>query len=285
MAIVCRVCGQSGLLISELLYEPRSGEAEWVELYNSGASPVELSRYSIVRWTGSEMGASYALPPHTVAPYGYVVLTRDAASVVNSYAVADAGAIVECNLPPYPNTGGSVILCNASGAVVDRLDYLPSMHSQLLHDKTGVSLERRWYDHPTNEVGNWFSASSTHGYATPGSRNSQSMELLAEERSFDFSTAVLSPDGDGVDDELAISYELAADRPLSGRAEVYDLRGRMVRRLLGGDVLGSHGAVVWNGRDEQGRLLPPGQYVVVIMLYNEAGQQQIIKRSVGYLLP
>ena len=261
MAIVCRVCGQSGLLISELLYEPRSGEAEWVELYNSGASPVELSRYSIVRWTGSEMGASYALPPHTVAPYGYVVLTRDAASVVNSYAVADAGAIVECNLPPYPNTGGSVILCNASGAVVDRLDY------------------------PTNEVGNWFSASSTHGYATPGSRNSQSMELLAEERSFDFSTAVLSPDGDGVDDELAISYELAADRPLSGRAEVYDLRGRMVRRLLGGDVLGSHGAVVWNGRDEQGRLLPPGQYVVVIMLYNEAGQQQIIKRSVGYLLP
>lgn len=285
LATTAPLLGQEGLVISELLYQPRPGEAEYVELYNSGASALELSNYHIVRWTGDTLGQHYELPRHTVAAYGYVVLTKNAASVVAGYEVKDVSNIVECSLPTYPNTGGSVIVCRADGTVEDRLDYLPSMHSRLLRNKAGVSLERRWMNHQSDEVGNWFSASSVSGYGTPGYRNSQSMEVLAEEAGFEFPSAVVSPDGDGIDDELRIDYTLPDEEPLMGRAEVYDLRGRRVRRLLNGDVMGSHGTVVWDGRDDGGQWLAQGQYVVLLTLYNLTGTQQTIKRAVAYLLP
>ena len=47
---------QGVLLISELLYQPRSGEAEYVELYNNGSSAVNLSDYQFVRWVGESLG-------------------------------------------------------------------------------------------------------------------------------------------------------------------------------------------------------------------------------------
>ena len=275
--------GQGTLLISELLYQPRSGEAEYVELYNNSGSSVELADYHVVRWLHDTLGRHYPLPRHTVAPHDYVVLTTDAASVAANYEVKAMAKMVECQLPPYPNTGGSVVLCDQEGTVVDRFDYSPSMHSRLLRNKTGVSLERRRFDLPTNEAGNWFSASSISGYGTPGYGNSQSMEVLAEETGFRFSPPLISPDGDGMDDELAIEYSLPADEPLSARAEVYDLRGLLVRRLLNGDLLGTNGTIVWDGKDHHGNTLPEGQYVLLLILYNQQGTQQTVKRSIGYL--
>ena len=133
--------GQYGLTISELLYQPLSGEAEYVELYNRGDAAVELSGFHIVRWVGDSLGKHYALPTHTVGPHDYVVLTKDAASVAANYNARYMAKVVECQLPTYPNDGGSVILSTADSVVVDRFDYQPAMHSRLLRDKAGVSLE------------------------------------------------------------------------------------------------------------------------------------------------
>ena len=72
---------QGSLLVSEVLFQPRSGEAEYVELYNGSSNMVELSDFMMVRWVGDSLGTRYALPQHVVAPHDYVVLTKDAASV------------------------------------------------------------------------------------------------------------------------------------------------------------------------------------------------------------
>ncbi|HMB71093.1 MAG TPA: MXAN_6640 family putative metalloprotease [bacterium] len=58
-----------------------------------------------------------------------------------------------------------------------------------------------------------------------------------------------------------IGFSLAADGPV--RLAVYDVRGRMVRRLVQGEVLtaGPHERV-WNGVDEAGRPAAPGVYYV-----------------------
>jgi hypothetical protein len=58
-----------------------------------------------------------------------------------------------------------------------------------------------------------------------------------------------------------IVFSLAAEGPV--RLAVYDVRGRMVRRLVEGEQLpaGSHERV-WNGVDEAGRLAAPGVYYV-----------------------
>ncbi|MBP5546234.1 MAG: lamin tail domain-containing protein [Bacteroidales bacterium] len=282
LAMVCASTGalaQGTLCVSELLFQPRSGEAEYVELYNGGSAPVELSNYHIVRWIGDSLGTHYPLPSHTVAPHDYVVLTKDAASVTENYNVKVPSKLVECNLPTYPNDGGSVVLARADGTVVEKFDYLPSMHSRLLRNKAGVALERRSLEQPCNEADNWFSASSTAGYGTPGYENSQSQEYLVEETAFDFSSTLVSPDGDGYQDEIIIDY-LLEDNEIYANVIFFDARGKLVRRLLNNALLGTHGSIVWDGRGENGQTLAKGRYVLYINLHDLHGTQQSIKRAV-----
>ena len=270
------------LVVSELLYEPRSGEAEYVELCNVGGEKEQLADYHIVRWVGDSLGRHYELPELEVGVGEYVVLTKDRASVLASYRVEHPERLGECSLPTYPNAGGAVVLCLRDSTVVERFDYSPTMHSQLLRDRHGVALERRSFDQPVNEMGNWFSASSTSGFGTPTATNSQSMERLALENDFECSGEVLSPDGDGYQDEWVVSYRMQRG-DLLARAEVYDRGGRRVRRLLNGDLLGAAGHFGWEGRDEDGSVVPTGQYVVLITLYDLAGMQQVLRRVVAVM--
>ena len=271
---------QGTLLISELLFQPRSGEAEYVELYNNSDDSINLGQYSIVRVLHDELSTHYPLPAHTVAPHDYVVLTKDAGSVSSCFHVEYPLRLVECDLPTYPNNGGSVVLGTTDSQLVDRLDYSPSMHSRLLRDKAGVSLERRSFDRPTNDADNWFSASSTSGYGTPTAPNSQSVELLATESSFLFSSDIVSPDGDDYQDFLEITYQLDS-KDISAHAEVYDIRGKRVRRLLNGDLMGAAGTIRWDGMAEGGIHLPTGQYIVLITLYDPSGLHQRLRHAVA----
>ena len=263
------------LIINELLYQPRSGEAEYVELYNTSAAPLNMADYHIVRWVGDSLGKHYQLPAYTLAPRDYVVLTKDAASVMANYDVKYVSKLIECNLPTYPNTGGSVVLATADSLVVDRLDYSPSMHSPMLHNAAGVALERRSPDRPTAEVSNWFSASSLSGYGTPGYANSQSSEWLVAEAAFEFSSAVVSPDGDGYQDVLQIEYRMD-NADLSADAAVYSAAGTLVAQLMNGALLGSHGMVEWNATG-----VSTGRYVVQIVVFDRHGTRQTIRRTVS----
>lgn len=271
---------QAPLQLSELLFQPRSGEAEYLELYNGSNATVELSDYLIIRWIGDSLGKRYSLPQHTVQPHAYVVLTKNAASVTANYTVKYPSNLVECDLPTYPNDGGSVVLAMADGTVTEKFDYLPSMHSRLLRNKGGVALERRSFDTDCNALGNWFSASSTSGYGTPTYENSQSRELLAEETRFELSSTLVSPDGDGYQDDLTIAYSLEYD-DIYARIVLFDARGNQVRLLLDNGLLGSQGQIRWDGNGDNGTHLPSGRYVLYINLYDLHGTQQVIKRGVA----
>ncbi|MXY83920.1 MAG: hypothetical protein F4Y91_18125, partial [Gemmatimonadetes bacterium] len=85
-----------------------------------------------------------------------------------------------------------------------------------------------------------------------------------------FSSEVLTPNGDGANDVLAISYTLfRLPGPVPVALNIYDLRGIRV----GGLELGMQGAgpqtVHWDGRDASGELLVPGLYVMEIALKSE----------------
>ena len=81
----------------------------------------------------------------------------------------------------------------------------------------------------------------------------------------DFSTRVLTPNGDGVHDEVEISYALVGlpeDVPVVFK--VYSLDGRRVaKRSLGAQRFGAQ-RVRWDGRDGDGVLLLPGIYLVEV---------------------
>ncbi|MBP3763059.1 MAG: lamin tail domain-containing protein [Bacteroidales bacterium] len=275
---------QGGLVLNEVLFQPRSGEAEFVELYNPTAEAISLDNYMIIRWIGDSLGTRYPLPSHAVGPRDYVVLTKDAASVAANYGGVQLQKVVECRLPTYPNDGGAVVLADAAGRVVERLDYSPAMHSRLLRNKAGVSLERRSHERPCNEATNWFSAASTVGYATPTLPNSQSAEYLAEEARFALSSDIVSPDGDGYQDDLTIDYTLDAN-DIYASIEVYDASGHPVRRLLNNALLGTHGSLGWDGRGDGGKALKQGRYILIINLYDLNGTRQTIRRALAVVNP
>jgi hypothetical protein len=88
---------------------------------------------------------------------------------------------------------------------------------------------------------------------------------------------VLTPNGDGVNDQLVLSYkvrEVALARPVVLR--LYDLSGRVVYQLPPALVRSGAFEYRWDGRDGAGQLVPPGTYLYELTL--DRGQQE---RKVG----
>jgi hypothetical protein len=85
-----------------------------------------------------------------------------------------------------------------------------------------------------------------------------------------FSSGVLTPNGDGLHDRLAISYQLfLLPDPIPAHLEVYDLQGRRLARLDAGRQGAGPQEVLWDGRNDQGKTLAPGLYLVGIRLRSE----------------
>jgi len=87
--------------------------------------------------------------------------------------------------------------------------------------------------------------------------------------------SVFTPNGDGINDctgiELAI-FHLEGIKEL--RVEIYDLSGRRVRDLSMGTAHPSgERRVKWDGRDEQGAMVPPGIYVARVGFDADSGAQ------------
>jgi hypothetical protein len=97
---------------------------------------------------------------------------------------------------------------------------------------------------------------------------SQTVTVLALEGSqvigdFNIAQSVITPNGDGINDELRVEFSVA--RVAGERAVtlvIYDLSGRVVARVeeLRPDSRGQY-SLLWNGQDAAGNLVPPGIYV------------------------
>ena len=80
--------------------------------------------------------------------------------------------------------------------------------------------------------------------------------------------AILTPNGDGVNDELALRFSVVlVEGSQRVEATIYGLEGRFVRQLAEQrDFASGIYEMRWNGRNEKGTLVPPGVYVVHLRL-------------------
>ncbi len=87
-------------------------------------------------------------------------------------------------------------------------------------------------------------------------------------------SVVLTPNGDGVNDAGRLGYDLLELlAPAWVGVSVWDVSGRRVRGVYGGwDGVGGYERV-WDGRDDAGRLVPPGLYLYRVSV--EADHQTI----------
>ena len=92
--------------------------------------------------------------------------------------------------------------------------------------------------------------------------------------SLSLSLGVFTPNGDGVNDGLDISYDLfklTASSPVI--VEVRDLAGRRVREVYNGlDTAGRH-VRQWDGMDGSGQKVSPGLYICRVEAATEEGRE------------
>lgn len=87
-----------------------------------------------------------------------------------------------------------------------------------------------------------------------------------------------TPNGDGINDEVSIYYSLfrlTRKMPLS--LKIYDLSGTVVRELLSEGKESSLCTVSWDGKDDDGHLVPPGVYVVRVGVDTDSGVESKVR--------
>jgi hypothetical protein len=90
--------------------------------------------------------------------------------------------------------------------------------------------------------------------------------------------AVFTPNGDGINDQLVLSYTLfRLPTPLPVRLYIYSLDGMRRAEAEAGLQGAGPQRLVWDGRDPQGRPLPPGLYLMALVVDSERGEIRRVK--------
>lgn len=97
------------------------------------------------------------------------------------------------------------------------------------------------------------------------------------------SPRTLTPNGDGVNDALALTYDIfEITDAVAVDIEIRDLERRLVRSYPGTGEIGRH-TQSWDGRDASGRVVAPGVYVYrVVVDADEEEAEEIGTISVAY---
>lgn len=270
------------VIINEILFNPYPGGHDFIELYNRSTKIIDVSKLQLAN--RDKNGNIFSMKPITSVSYylfpkGYTVITTDREDLLKRYFCKDPGAIIQANdMPAYPNEKGAVLLINFSDRIIDEVDYAEKEQFRLFHQEKGVSLERIDPGGNSNDPANWHSASSMVGYATPAYLNSQNEQSDSLAKAFSVKPEIFSPDGDGLDDRVVISWSLPPG--MLGKISVYNGFGLLVRQLLSEGLLGAHGKLFWNGKNDHSGILPTGIYVIYVEVFDLQGNVRHIKLPV-----
>ena len=269
------------VVINEVLFNPRPGGVDFVELVNRSPKFIDLANWQLANGDPDSTSARQALPGSFIlAPEQYLVLTTRPEVIRQHYINSQQAAFLAMpQLPAYPDEAGTVVLQDAAGMTIDSFDYHQDMHFALLEDRNGVSLERIRTAGDSSRA-NWHSAASTAGFATPGSPNSQHYEAPTGTGTFAIEPKAFTPDGDGDRDFATITSPPEANGYMAS-ITIYDAQGREIRRLVKNQFLARKGFFQWDGLNESGQKASIGYYVLFIELYKPGGSVKIYKETVA----
>lgn len=262
------------VLISEILFDPKLGGADFVEIYNASKKKIDLMTLQVLHADKGNHLPAFR-PPIYMMPHTYFVLTSDPQAIIGQYNTRGISNFLSMKLPAFGVTSGSVTL-HANGLEIDKLEYRKEMHHPLFRTVKGVSLERTSFSRPAQAAGNFVSASALQGFATPGYENSmkRSEHLIAGLRIY-LPERIFVPGQDGELQRLKIKYEVPEGGKI-GSLIIYNDQGILVRKLFQNYNLGSDGYVYWDGRSDQGMQLRTGIYLLRLQVFDLSGKLEAV---------
>jgi len=242
------------VLINEIMYNPITGEPEWVEITNKTYSEI-----NILDWTINDIEA-IANPPITES----FIFFPDSMMVISEDSVGNF--IYAKDFPGLNNTGDDIFLLDPTGQMIDHVQYHPDWGGG-----DGYSLERITHYLDSNNESNWGASVNEFG-STPNKNNSLFIESIEESGIITLDPNPFSPDGDGHEDDLFISYHLPFTQSIL-MADIYDSVGRKMTTLSAGKHVAMEGILVWNGKDDRNISCRVGQYLLVVEAVNAYSNQ------------
>lgn len=271
------------IVVNEILYHPRPGGSEYLELYNRSKKVADLAQMFLSS-KGSTASTTVSRRISGTARYllpgSYAVITESPQNLVQQYLVKNEQDIVTLsNMPSLSDDAGTVALSDVSGSVVDEVRYNRKWQFPLVVDDAGVALERIDPGGSSQDAANWHSAAATAGYGTPGYRNSQYLVTEKTNATVSIHPRIFSPDNDGHEDLALIRYQLNESGYVANLV-VLNAAGQQVRHLVKNALLGKEGSWQWDGLNERNGALPSGPYIILTELFNLQGRKQVYKHVV-----
>lgn len=271
------------VVINEVLFNPSTGGADFLELYNRSSKVFNAADLKIANIGTTSTDVKSIFQNQLFFPGDYLTLSEDIENISANYTVARPDLLLETDLPSWSDDTGNVTIYTddvLAPIIIDSLNYSEDWHNVLLDDKEGVSLERLSAESETQNKNNWNSAAATAGFATPTAKNSQSVgpPVSAIDDYFQIEPTTISPDGDEIDDFLLIRYEL--DEPdYTANIKIFDAIGRHVKSVAQNLLLGRQGFLRWDGETDQFEKTKTGIYVIWIEIFSPSGTKKLFKKS------
>ena len=270
------------VVINEILFDPISPAADYVEIYNCSDKVLNINKL--------KLGAvKTSFPNHSdttikticsdsrqLLPQTYLLLTTTPEEISSQYNSQPQNVIAMDAFPSYPNSGATALLLYDNN-VIDCMSYSEDMHYPLLTVTKGVSIERVSPSVSSDNPDNWHSAATPY-YGTPGYQNSVFLDKEKDNENVAIHPTVFSPDGDGFEDITMINL-LDFQPGFTAKIKIFDSQGRFVRNLVTANIA-SQNRFIWNGLDENGKIVPAGIYVVFIETFDIQGVIKRFKKAV-----
>ncbi|WP_164972676.1 lamin tail domain-containing protein [Lacibacter luteus] len=271
------------IVINEILFNPTANGTDYVELYNRSTKLINLKTVLIAN--RSSAGAIANMKAITTQdqllfPGEYLVLSEDDATIKRQFTAKNLSAFINiASMPSYSDDEGTVVLTDNGGLVIDEVHYKDAWHFALISNNEGVALERIDPNAASQNKDNWHSAAKDVGYGTPSYQNSQFRLDVQVQGEITVTPEVFSPDNDGTDDLLTISYRFSETGYVMN-ITVFDAAGRPVKALQRNAICSQQGSFRWDGLNDKFQKLPLGPYVVFTEIFNLQGKVKRFKNQI-----
>ncbi|MBD3377058.1 hypothetical protein GF406_18665 [candidate division KSB1 bacterium] len=240
------------VVINEVMNNPARDEQEWFELYNPHDKDVLLTEWSfcdsdtMIKYTFSD--SVFILPAQSFC----IIADKP-------FEAQDQSAQIITEKIPALNQIDSLVIFDATKRQIDMAVFDSEIR--------GYSLERISPTISGSDSTNWTICTLEKGH-TALEQNSVFIPPPAIQTSLQISPNPFSPDGDGYQDHSIISIELPATTSRAN-VNIFDIKGRFIRRLVNNKVVGCQSKFIWDGRNESGQECRMGIYIVLLQAIDE----------------
>ncbi len=267
------------LVINEILFNPRSGGVDFVEIYNRSPKYINLKNWQLANYQSDSIVKPIVITSSDfiLSPASYLAFTSDPVILTTQYPQAISKNLFKSTLPSLPDDEGTIALVNDQSFVIDHFTYSQNMHSPFIKDNEGVSLERISFSELTNDGSNWKSANASAGFATPGFVNSNSRpESSVNDNAVTLDPELFSPSVPGKDFSK-INYKFDQSGKVAN-VKILDTQGRLIKTLANNETLAYEGFYRWDGDRDDGSRARVGYYVVWFEVFDASGSVNVYRK-------